>query len=233
MAQTTVRAAGRSRMRLLVLALPVLLVVAVVVNLGSIKQVASGERSLRSIIYGISMGKGDGLMGWKVPRDTGSEKAKVTIEAFLAGGEACHVQTALVGTALGKIDPERIRVKFVDAKSGPTAIKRREEVRLGCDQGFAVNGKTEFEVPAPEKGKGAKRTVFLAHNHFSGGASPMEVLHPVLDQELKKAYNGKGLGMTPEEFATRLQSGVDLARGIMEAEAQQARAQQAEGQGSQ
>lgn len=233
MAQTTVRATGWSSMRLLLLALPVLLVLAVVVNLGSIKQVASGERSLRSIIYGISMGKGDGLMGWKVPRDTGSENAKVTIEVFLAGGESCHVQTALLGAALGKIDPERIRVKFVDAKSGPAAIKRREVVRLGCDQGLAVNGKTEFQIPAPEKGKDAKRTVFLAHNHFSGGASPQDVLHPVLDQELKKAYKGKGLGMTPEEFATRLQSGIDLARGVMEAEAQQARAQQAEGQASQ
>jgi hypothetical protein len=91
----------------------------------------------------------------------------------------------------------------------------------------------EFQIPAPEKGKDAKRTVFLAHNHFSGGASPQDVLHPVLDQELKKAYKGKGLGMTPEEFATRLQSGIDLARGVMEAEAQQARAQQAEGQASQ
>lgn len=233
MAESAIRPAGKSRSRLLLMALPALLVVAVVVNLGSIKQVASGERSLRSIIYGISMGKGEGLMGWQVPRNTGSEQAKVTIEVFLAGGESCHVQTALLGSALGKIDPERIRVKFVDAKSGQAAIKRREEVRLGCDQGLAVNGKTEFEIPAPEKGKDAKRTVFLAHNHFSGGANPQEVLHPVLDQELRKAYKGKGLGMTPEEFATRLQSGVELARGIMEAEAQQARAQRAETQGSQ
>lgn len=233
MAQTATRTTGKSRTRLLIMAIPVLLVVAVLVNLGSIKQVASGERSLRSIIYGISMGSGDGLMGWKCPPDSGSEKAKVTIEAFLAGGDPCHIQTALVGMALGKVDPERIRVKFVDARSGQEAIKRREVVRLGCDQGFAVNGKTEFQIPAPEKGKDAKRTVFLAHNHTTGGASPMEVLYPVLDQELKRAYNGKGLSMTPEEFASKLQSSVDLARGILEAQAQQTRAQQAESQGSQ
>jgi hypothetical protein len=207
---------------LLLIALPVLLVLAVVVNLGSIKKIASGEKSLKGVIYGFGGGKGDGLMGWKLPPDTGAKDAKLTIEVFLHAGDPCHMPSAYLGMALGTVDPKRIRVTFVNAQAGAQAVARREQVKLGCEQGLAVNGKTEFQIPDPARGKGKKRTVFLAHQHDAGPMDPASGIGAVLDQELKAVYKGKGLGMTQDEFSAKLKAGMETAQvtmgAIMEAE---------------
>ena len=199
---TPPRAAGRSRSRLLLLALPLLLVVAVLVNLGSVTELVTGKRSLRSIIYGTVAPSSDrAAYGWTLPRDTGAADAKVVIEVFVMAGDPCHVDTAYLGQALGTIDPKRIRVKFVNAATGKAATDRREKVKLGCDQGLAINGKTEFKIPDPAA-KGGKRTVFTAHHQGETGGST--ALYPILNQELKKAYHGKGLVMGAALFDERI-----------------------------
>lgn len=199
--------APRSSNKKLLLALPVLLVLAVVVNFGSLKDIAQGKRSIKSILYGQSPDSESALLGgWKTPADSGAKDAKVVVEVFLIGGEPCHIETAFMGQALGTVDPKRVRVKFVDAASDKVAIERREKVKLGCDQGVAINGKTEFKIPDPVS-PGKKKTVFTAHQHGGPGGAGVS-LRPILDQELKAAYHGKGLGLTQEQFDLKIRDEV-------------------------
>lgn len=237
--------AVRKRQRSLLLLIPVLLVVAVAVNFATITEVARGERTLKGVVYGVSKQSGADMAGFKVPDSVGAEDAKVKVEIFLRGGDGCHAMTAIKGEALGHVvDPQRVRIVFRDTAQAE-ALKRFQEVKLGCDQGIAVNGKVKFELPAPG-GKGKKRVVYLTGDHAGMHASsparpavspksdaeaggkvpaerpqmpmpkgampaasaapvdPMADLGSVLDQELKRQYDGKGLGLTPAEFSTRL-----------------------------
>lgn len=197
----------RSRRKSLLLALPLLLLIAILLNLGSIMKIVRGEQNIRSIIYGVNKNSGNRqLAGWTLPNDTGSNNAKVTIEVFLRAGDPCHVSSSFIGQALGTIDPQRIRVKFVDAALGKAAIERREQVKLGCNQGIAVNGKTEFQIPDPAA-PGKKKTVFTAHQH--GAEGPSQALYPILDQELKAQYHGKGLPLTQAQFDEKLKSEIE------------------------
>ena len=195
--------ARRPSSKKLLLALPVLLALAVVVNLSSLTEIVKGKRNLKSILYGMNTDSDIAtLAGWKTPADSGAKDAKVVVEVFLIGGESCHVDTAFMGQALGTLDPKRIRVKFVDGASGKAALERREKVKLGCDQGVAINGKTEFRIPDPAK-PGKQKTVFTAHEH-GGAGGPAVSLQPILDQELKAAYHGKGLALTQEQFDQKI-----------------------------
>jgi hypothetical protein len=194
----------RSASRLLLL-LPVLLIAAIAVNWSSIQAVASGKKSLRSIVYGINSSPDRSIEGWRTPPNAGEPTAKVAIEVFIMPGDPCHADTMFLGRALGTLDPARIRVRFVGSgTAGPQGKPRAEEVKLGCDQGLAINGKTQFSVPDPAH-PGKQRTVFTSHK--GGGLDP-GTLYPLLDRELKAAYDGKGLPMTPAEFTTRMSTEV-------------------------
>lgn len=210
--------ARRSSSKKLLLALPVLLVVAVLVNLGSLTEIVKGKRNLKSILYGTSPDSDTAMLaGWKTPPDSGAKDAKVVVEVFLIGGESCHVDTAFMGQALGAIDPQRIRVKFVDAANSKAAAERREKVKLGCDQGVAVNGKTEFKIPDPAN-PGKKKTVFTAHQH-GGAGGPGVSLYVILNQELKTVYHGKSLAMTQEQFDQKIKDEATRLRDAALAEA--------------
>lgn len=206
----------------LLLLLPLLLVVALLVNLGSIMEVARGERSLRSIVYGLTKPSEDAaLQGWKVPPDSGNPKARVTIEVFLRGGDPCHTDTLFLGQALATVDPQRLRVKYVDSNLGQVATDRREKLKLGCDQGVAVGGKTEFKIPDPTA-PGGKRTVFTAHQKNRQEMATGS-LQPILDQELRAVYKGKGLSLTREQFDAKIAAEAKRLRevALMEAKAKQ------------
>jgi hypothetical protein len=207
----------RSPNKKLLLALPVLLVLAVVVNLGSLTEIVKGKRNVRSVLYGLNENHGSALAGWKMPPDSGAADAKVVVEVFLMSGESCHVETAFAGQALGTLDPKRIRVKYVDGASGKAAAERREKVKLGCDQGVAVNGKTEFKIPDPAS-PGKKKTVFTAHKHGGAGGAAVSLYH-ILDQELKAAYHGKGLGMAEAQFDQKIKDESGRVRDAALAEA--------------
>lgn len=198
---------GRSNLRLLLIALPVLLVVAVVVNLKTITEITKGERSLKSVIYGISEGGGGEFQGMDIPGNIGDPEAKVTLEAFVRRGADCHANTVFMAEALGAIDPKRIKIVFQDT-STPEGLKRHQAVKLGCDQGMAVNGKVQFKDSGGANGKpkgqpGTKPgTVMLTGGHQMHW-TPTQ-LYKILDAELKAAYKGKGMQMTSEQFETKL-----------------------------
>lgn len=211
----------RSGIKRLLLLVVVLLIVAVAVNFGTITEIARGERTLKGVIYGIARGGEDELANFKVPPDMGAEDAQVTVEVFLRGGDPCHVETVLLGEALGGIDPERIRIVFRDTGT-PEALERFAEVKLGCDQGFAVNGQTKFVLPGTdETGQERERTYYLT---FDGGWGIPE-LHAILDAALTEAYEGAGMAVGADEFAEAVRE----ARGrALERHEQEAKARQAE-----
>lgn len=194
---------GKSNLgRLLALA-GVLLVVAVLVNLSTILQIARGERSFKSVIYGRADKSASEFGVVPVPQDMGSKEAKVTIEVFLRGGDSCHAPTVFLGQSLGEIDPERIRIDFQNTVE-PEARKRWQEAKLGCDQGIAVNGKTKYTVPSSDPKAGRKeKVVYLAGGHEQKWS--MDELWYILDKELKLAYDGKGMKMEAAEFARRVE----------------------------
>ncbi|MBU0608773.1 MAG: hypothetical protein KKI08_12875 [Armatimonadetes bacterium] len=181
--------------------LPILLVLAVAANWSDISKIVRGERSFRSIIYGRNEDLSSSISGWTMPSDTGAADAKVTIEIFLIAGDSCHIDSACLGHSLGTLDPKRMRIKFVNSVPGSAGSERSQQLKLGCDQGLAINGKTKFTLPDPAK-PGKQKTVLTSHN---GGGLDTPALYALLDRALKDAYKGKGLGMTQEEFAARLQ----------------------------
>lgn len=210
--------ATRSRarwLRRLPWALPILLVLAVATNWSDISKIVRGERSLRSIIYGRDDRLSLSVAGWPMPSDTGAADAKVTVEVFLIAGDPCHIDSACLGHSLGPLDPQRLRVKFVDNVPGSAGSERSQKLKLGCDQGLAINGKTKFTLPDPAK-PGKQKTVLTSHN---GGGLDTANLYQLLDRALKDAYQGKGLGMTQEEFAARLQEASKQFAAQAEAEA--------------
>ncbi len=195
--------------------LPILLILAVVANWSDISKIVRGERSLRSIIYGRDDRLSLNLAGWRMPSDTGAADARVTVEVFLIAGDPCHLDSACLGHSLGTLDPKRLRVKFVDSVPGSTGSERSQKLKLGCDQGVAINGKTKFTLPDPAK-PGKQKTVLTSHN---GGGLDTPALYALLDRALKDAYKGKGLGMTQEDFAARLQEASKQFAAQAEAEA--------------
>lgn len=206
-AVTTPAQPRRSNLKRLLLLVVVLLIVAVAVNFGTIMQVARGERTLKGVIYGMAHGGEEELANFQVPPDMGAEDALVTVEVFLRGGDPCHVPTVLLGEALGGIDPERIRIAFRDTGT-QEGLDRFTEIRLGCDQGFAVNGETKFEVVGTdESGEERERTLYLT---FDGGWG-MPDLHAIFDDALKEAYEGAGMKMGVDEFAQIVDEGRDRA----------------------
>ncbi len=208
--------------RRLLWVLPLLLLAAAAANWPSLTKVVRGERSLRSILYGREENPRTPLNGWRMPADTGAAGARVTVELFLIPGDPCHIDTAVLGQSLGTLDPARVRVRFVDNSPGKPGAARSEQLRLGCDQGLAINGKTKFRVPDPTS-PGQEKTVFTSHN---GAGMDVAVLYVVLDRTLKAAYGGRGLGMTYQEFSTRQQQAAQVLMAAAEAEAK-ARAEDA------
>ncbi|NSW56662.1 MAG: hypothetical protein HPY44_11645 [Armatimonadetes bacterium] len=208
----------------LLLLIPLLLVVAVAVNWPDISAIARGEKTLKGVIMGRTTNASAAMEGWKLPEDMGAEDAKVTVEIFLHQGDACHVDFLYLGQSLGTVEPERLRVDFVDTGS-EAGRKRFSELSVGCEQGMAINGKTKFKLPprkpkpgaatdagqaatqtnmrgsAPtEQEPGKERTLYLTLD----GGWDMADLHHMLNGELEAAYDGKGLKMTPEEFETHV-----------------------------
>ncbi len=211
----------KSRLKLLLMALPILLLVAILANWQDVRAIARGERTLKGIIYGRTRSAEYDLEGWDVPGPIGAEDAKVVIEVFLCAGDSCHVDSLFLGQALGTIDPERIRVVWQDT-STPEGVKRFAEMHLGCEQGLAVDGKTKFVVPVTDPESTRKeKTIYLTHD----GGWRMADLGLVLDHQLKEAYDGRGLPMTPEELEQQMPS---LIKRFSEQALEEAKAKAAE-----
>jgi len=204
--------APTGRQARLLLLLPLLLLVAIAVNWTSVNKLLHGKATFRSILTGLADSSAVNLVGWEQPPDSGDPQARVKVEVFLAVGDPCHIDSAYLGQALGLLDPRRIRVQFVDVRT-PTGMARKDKLKLGCEQGLALNGQTEFRVPDPQR-PGKQKTVFLTHD---GGG--LAVLHRLLNAALKAAYKGQGLPLSEAEFNSFIQTETKRIATEMEAAA--------------
>jgi hypothetical protein len=186
----------------LVWLLPALLVVAVVVNGEELSRIVRGEKSWKSVIYGRVEDPNAVPPGWKMPANSGPQTAKVKVEVFLHAGDPCHLDSALVGVALGALEPQRLRVEFLGSASAEGA-KRFEKMKLGCEQGLAINGKTKFKLVDTADPSKKVRTIYTTHEGL--GAVP-NALYRLLDGELKTQYKGQGLKLSASEFDAFLQA---------------------------
>ena len=198
----------KSRLKLLLIALPILLLVAIIANWQEVRALARGERTLKGILYGATRSPDYDLENWEVPDHIGAEDAKVIIEVFLCSGDPCHVDSLFLGQALGTIDPERIRVVWQNTATA-AGRARFSEMHLGCEQGLAIDGKTKFTVPVtdPESDRDEK-TMYMTYDSGWGHAD----LWVILDHELREAYEGEGLSMTAEELSEELPAAIKRFR---------------------
>lgn len=141
------REGSGSGLRRLLLLLPLLLLVAVAVNWKPISAIARGEKTFKSVLMGKMIDPNAGLENWTMPADIGADDAKVVVEVLLRQGDPCHVDMVYFGQSIGTVEPARIRVDFVDTAT-EAGQKRFTELKLGCEQGMAINGKTKFKLPA-------------------------------------------------------------------------------------
>jgi hypothetical protein len=164
--------------KLLLLALA-MVVVAVAVNFKDLRAIAAGERTVKSVLYGKTFLPKETAFAFPPP--IGPEKAKVKALVVCQEGNSCHEPLVLLWMAVGKLEPERVRVEFVNYGGGPTAPppmggkgpKGSEPEAaadgaaeaappggvpdLGCSSGATVNGESKFEL-----GKGKdKRVLYL------------------------------------------------------------------------
>ncbi len=102
----------------------------------------------------------------EIPRDTGAPDAKVLFEVFLErrGRCTCHVENAALGEAVGRLDPQHLRVRFRDLTKPETRDYMRKLGSPLPGPGFAVNGKYKFTVPTmPPEPKGTRQVDFLSY----------------------------------------------------------------------
>ena len=146
-----------------------------------------------------------------IPQDTGSERAKVTIEVFMQRKSPCDcdIETMRLGQSIGVLAPERIGVKFRDVSQPEDRTRLREVNHLKCLAGVAVDGKHTFAIPDRKPGaEGKTKPVDLMVQR----SWMLADMGAILDQELKAAYGGQGLGLTPTEFERKMSAAMAALR---------------------
>jgi hypothetical protein len=145
----------------------------------------------------------------RIPADTGKTTAKVLFEVFLprVGACECHVEAALLGRAVGAIDPDRIQVAFRDLGL-PETVARTRKLGAGTPcAGFAINAQPRFEVPSTlQTGPKTRRVDFLS----SDRNWTMEDVYAALSQQFEKAYK-TSLPIDREQFLGKVNQ--EMAQG--------------------
>jgi len=203
-----------SGLRRMLLVLPVLLVVAVLVNWGSLTDIARGRRTVHSVVYGV--GQQFGHMGtFTFPAPSGPADAKVKVLVVAQEGNGCHLSLVQLWQAIGALAAERVRVVFVSRSEAMRKLGGKP-LDLGCETGVVINGKTKFVLTKNSR----KRTVYFTKPHPAmmpatpppdaakagtkappKAAPPMEMgwslddLVQVVNSEINKAY-GQGGSLT-------------------------------------
>ena len=185
------------REKALLVALPVLLAVAIIANLGNIMDLIHGRRTLREIIIGRE------VRNPAPPKEAigeikplGPKDAKVKVTGYLIFTNPCHWGTVRLLRGLASKFPGKVRVEFVNLGTEEGAKRFAEDSKKGFEKGhpphscmawIAVDGKFEFEVVQ----KGRKQKI-----QFSGAIQPGDPLAKVLErivaEKIRKAYGEKG-----------------------------------------
>lgn len=147
-----------------------------------------------------------------IPPDTGAKAAKVVLEVFMKPRQrrkkcGCGATTPAIGRAVGKLDPERVRVVFRDLTlSGNQARLNKLGVEVLRD-GFAICGHSKFEIPCAGRSGGKTRTVdFLGTNAWS-----IADLHTALAEQYLATYRA-ALPMTRQDFLRAVSNEIRAGR---------------------
>ena len=188
----------RRREKVLLIAVPVLLAIAIVANWGNIMDVVHGRKTLREIVTGkpvqvpTSPEKEIGEI-----KPVGPKDAKVKVTAYIIFTNPCHWGTVELLRGLASKYPGKLRVEFVNMGTAEGAKRFAEDSKKGfkaghpshaCMAWLAVNGKFEWDI----EWRGKKR-----HISFSGALHPGDPLSKMLEEvvrrEIEKAYGKEGL----------------------------------------
>ena len=187
-----------------------MLVVAVVVNLKDIRAIASGRRTVKSVLYGKNLLPSG--PSFSFPDPLGPQDAKVKVKVVAQDGNSCHEPLVVLWMAVASLEPERLRVEFgsgmvstpeaeaAKAKGESKEGKAPGPPELGCEAGVLINGQNKFEVGS---GK-SKRVIYLtgptsgpmANSGQPGGdvghGWSLADVAAIVNQAIAKAYKQKG-----------------------------------------
>jgi hypothetical protein len=146
----------------------------------------------------------------RIPPDTGAKTARVAVEVFLPrhGGCECHVEAALLGQALGKVDPAHVKVVFRDLG---LPENRARIVKLGAAHpcvGYAISGRCRFEVPYHVKPGPSTRTISLVADLRNWSFPDLYV---ALGQQYRAAY-GTAFPVPQDTFVRALENELKTGR---------------------
>lgn len=151
--------------RLLLLGV-VMLVIAVLVNLKSIVAIASGKKTVKSVLHGkryIPI-----RQTFRFPAPMGPEDAKVKAQVIAQEGNSCHEPLIALWMGIADLEPQRLRVGFgrglVQEKPGEGS----EVPDIGCESGVILNGENKFVSGSGEQ----ERTIYLTGPPFNPIAEP-------------------------------------------------------------
>ena len=183
-----------------------MLVIAAIVNWKDIREITSGARTFGEVIYGKPSRKAANQNAFKFPGPLGPMEAKIKVLVVCREGEACHLPLVELWKRVAELEPKRLRVEWVNTPGGPSAASSGAKPGtpkpahpapaparvpdLGCEAGFTINGKFEFDV-----GSGAKKRRVI----FTGpGVGPdshgwtASDLAAILNAAIKQQYHERG-----------------------------------------
>ena len=173
-----------SRQKKLLCLAGILLVVALIANIGTIKDLFSGKSKLRAQIT-------RRFMKPMQIDPVGSEDAKVRLKLYAQSRNDCHAGFIETGKQLGAAVPDRVRVEFVDTGSRE-GYGEAAKAGIDCEAGIAINDRTQFEIEV----NGQEVTV--SFRGPLGTETPPREFRLALEAELERQYPD---GLSEEEQA--------------------------------
>ncbi|HID08241.1 MAG TPA: hypothetical protein EYP10_13965 [Armatimonadetes bacterium] len=180
------------RVKVLMVILVILLIVAVGVNYGNIRDIVTGRRTFMDVLLGRPLRlPADEMRMPASPAENigeivpiGPEDAKVKVVAYLMFTNPCHWATVETLRELAEKHEDKIRVDFVNVGTEEGAKQLNEAFKKSpissphsCMAWVSVNGKFEFEL------EGVKGKVQLSGPIHPGGPVA-ELLEKVVRREL-------------------------------------------------
>lgn len=159
-----------------------LLVLAVMVNFGTLRDLASGRQTLRGLL-------GSGTLSANQWDPVGEPSAKVKIQTFAQFNNECHTETLRWIQELAASDPPRLRAEFTNTET-QEGKQAAQAVGIGCLMGILINGNNTCEI------RSGKTTRVVGFHGPAGMQYSTEDLRTAIAQEFQAAY-GVALARSP------------------------------------
>ena len=180
----------------LVLAIPLLLIVAVVVNWRSIQAIARQQKSVGEVLTGRQ--RATPVVTYSFPAPSGPATAKIKATVVAREGDSCHRSLVALWFGVAQLEPKRIRVEFHRPGLMTKQGGKERPVELGCESGVLINGQNKFVLGTGKD----KRTIYLT------GPTPMEMptgaAAPSPSAQVGSGHGAPGHGWSADDVAAIL-----------------------------